>query len=312
MPWRIEEEQSMGLARESESSRGAHIRRILGGCLMVFSALGLVISLLGLAAVFGFSGRVASGADGALEATVAALTSTKENLDLAYGALGEARVALGATQTFIDGAGEGLENTSGLMGALSETLVDDLPNVIEDAQHSLSAAEEAAAVIEDLLYGLNAISGLTGVSYDPEVSLTESFARLNESLDALPETLSELDSSLEGAQQNLDDVQSAVSEVSGPLDESELVLAEAQESVQAYSGLIEQLAQGVGGLRASLPSWIRIAVFSTYFLLIWLAISQIGLLWQGWEMVGHQPGLLEDRVRELEEKVQQLEKRRRK
>jgi hypothetical protein len=134
---------------------------------MVFSALGLVISLLGLLAVCRFSGQVASGADGALQATVGALTSTKENLDLAHGALGEARVALGATQTFIDGAGDGLENTAGLMGSLSETLVDDLPEVIEETQHSLSAAEEAAAVIEDLLYGLNTISGLTGHTYDP-------------------------------------------------------------------------------------------------------------------------------------------------
>ncbi len=33
---------------------------------------------------------------------------------------------------------------------------------------------------------------------------------------------------------------------------------------------------------------------------IWLAVSQIGFLWQGWEMASYQPGLVEVRVRELE------------
>jgi hypothetical protein len=306
-----EEVLRVNRVRGSVSGKGPLIRRVLGGSLMFFSALGLAISLLGLVAVCRFSGRMASGADGALLATVGALTSTKENLDLAHGALGEARVALGATQTFIEGAGEGLENTAGLMGSLSDTLVDDLPEVIEETQHSLSAAEEAAAVIEDLLHGLNVISGLTGLTYDPEVSLTESFARLNESLDPIPDTLAELDDSLEGAQQNLDDLQSAVSEVSGPLSESDVVLAEAQTSVEAYSNMIEELAQEVSDLRTSLPNWVRIAVFSLYFLLVWLAISQIGLLWQGWEMVSDQPSLGEDRLRQLEKQVQQLAKQRR-
>lgn len=39
---------------------------------------------------------------------------------------------------------------------------------------------------------------------------------------------------------------------------------------------------------------------------IWLAVSQIGLLWQGWEMVSYQPSLAEVPVRELEYKVHGL------
>jgi uncharacterized phage infection (PIP) family protein YhgE len=175
--------------------------------------------------------------------------------------------------------------------------------VIEDTQDSLAAAEEGAAVIEDVLRGLNAISGLTGLSYDPEVSLTDSFAGMNESLGTIPATLAELDDSLEGAQQNLDELQTALSQVATPLTESEVVLAEAQASVQAYSSTIEQLAEAVGDLRTVLPAWIRTAVLALCFLLVWLAVSQIGLLWQGWEMVSSQPRLMEARLQELEEKL---------
>lgn len=288
------------------SDRVGAVRRVLGVGLMFFSAVGLVISVLGLILVFTLNGQVASNADHSLEIAVDALASTQQNLDLTDRALGEARVALSTTETFVEEAGSGLENTGALMGSLSQILGNDLPDVIEDTQDSLSAAEEGAAVIEDVLRGLNAISGLTGLSYDPEVSLTESFASMNESLGAIPATLAELDDSLEGAQQNLDDIQTALSQVATPLTESELVLAEAQASVQAYTSTIEQLAQAVDDLRAVLPAWIRTAVLALYFLLVWLAVSQIGLLWQGWEMVSSQPRLMEARLQELEEKLEQL------
>jgi prophage DNA circulation protein len=302
----------MNPARRLASGRGHLIRRVLGTALVVFSALGLVISMLGLVAVCRFSGRVASSADQALEVTLSALTSTRQNLELASSALEEAQVALGAAQTFVDESGSGLENTSALLESMSDILLADLPEVIEETQHSLSAAEEGAAVIEDVLYGLNAISGLTGLAYDPEVSLTESFARMNESLDAIPATLSELDESLKASQENLDHLQIAISEVSGPLDESGAVLAESQASVEAYSSIIEGLTLDVRHLQETLPSLMRIAVFALCFLLIWLAVSQIGLLWQGWEMIRYDPSLVEQRVRELEERVQRLVKQRRK
>ena len=183
----------------SVSGRGVVIKRLLGASLMIFSALGLVISLLGLLVVCRFSGPVAASADDALDVAVAALSSTRQNLDLAHRALGEARVALGATQAFTEGAGDGLENTGALLGSLSDVLLHDLPDVIEESQHSLEAAEEAATVIEKVLYGLNAISGLTGLTYDPDVSLTESFGDINESLDAIPDSMAELDGSLTGA-----------------------------------------------------------------------------------------------------------------
>ena len=296
----------MSTFRGAVSGQGAMIKRVLGSCLMIFSTLGLLISLLGLVAVFRFSGPVASSSEQALQVTLVALTSGQQNLDLALRALGEAQAALDATEAFVEGAGSGLKDTSALMGSLSDMMVGDLGQVIVESQHSLAAAENAAAVIEELLYGLNVISGLTGLTYDPDVSLTESFARMNDSLDTLPRTLAELDDSLTDAQGNLDDSQASVVELAGPLNESAAVLMEAQGSLEAYSSLIAQLIQEIEDLRESLPRWIRAIVFSLYFLLIWLAITQVGLLWQGWEMVSEQPRVIDDRILELERKVEEL------
>jgi uncharacterized phage infection (PIP) family protein YhgE len=291
------------------SGKGAVIKRVLGICLMAFSALGLVISLLGLLLVWRFSGQITSSAGAAVDVAVVALTSTKQNIDLASRGLEQAQVALGATQGFMGSADSGLENTSTMLGSMSDIMAEDLPGVIEQTQRSLSAAEEGAAVIERVLYGLNTISVLTGQTYAPEVSLTEGFAGINESLDTLPATLAELDESLSAAQENLDGVQTSIALLPAPLEETATVLGDAQTSLESYSGVIEELTQKVSNLQESLPKWARAVVFALYFLLIWLAISQIGLLWQGWEMVSEDPGLLEDRVSELEQKVDKLANR---
>jgi hypothetical protein len=294
----------------SVSGKGVVIKSVLGIALMAFSALGLLISLLGLLLAFRFSGQVASSAGAAVDVAVASLTSTKQNLDLASRGLEHAQVALGAMQDFWESADSGLENTSVMLGSVSDIMADDLPDVIEETQRSLSAAEEGAAVIERVLYGLNAISALTGITYDPDVSLTEGLTGINESLDTLPATLAELDASLSAAQENLDGLQTSVTLLPAPLEETEAVLDEARTSLESYSSVIEELTQKVSNLQESLPNWARAVVFAACFLLIWLAVSQIGLLWQGWEMVSEQPGVVEDRIRELERKVESLESQR--
>ena len=287
------------------SGTARSIKRVLGICLMAFSTLGLIISLLGLVAVFRFGGPVMSGLDHGLESVVVALTSTTQNLKLTQTALGEAEIALGVAETFVQEAASGMENTSALIGSLSEVVVSDLPEVIRESRRSLSAAEQGAAVIENVLYGMNVISRLTGVTYDPDVSLTDSFSAINDSLAPLPGKLAGLDETLTAAQENLDGLQTASLEVSGPLAESEAVLVEAQTSLEDYTAMIDGLTLSVSDLQQRLPTLMRIAIFSLYFLLLWLAISQIGLLWQGWEMVSEDPGLLEDRVSELERRLEE-------
>jgi hypothetical protein len=292
--------------RRLTSGDGQWIKRALGACLMAFSALGLVISLSGLVIVWRFSGQVAASANEAVEIAVAALDSTKQNLDLTQEALTEAQQALGATRTFVEAAGSGMANTSTLIDSLGDVLVGDIPKVIRESQRSLSAAEDGAAVIERMLHGLNTISALTGVKYDPDVSLTESLSAINESLDALPDQLAALEEGLSATQDNLDDLQTAATAVSAPLEESEAVLLDAQSNAEAYSSILEDLTLQVSDLQARLPRWIRALALSLSFLLIWLAISQIGLLWQGWEMVSSREKLTEGRLRALEQKVQEL------
>lgn len=282
------------------------IKRALGAALMVFSILGLVISVSGLAAVFVVGRQVGQTAGEALTPTLTALDTTTQSLDVVHSALGEAHDALAAMETVTQDTDEGLQNTSALIGSLSEGLVGDLADVVSNSQRSLEAAEEGAAVIEGVLDGLNVISGLTGVTYDPDVSMAESFALIRESMETVPDTLDEVDEGLKAIKENLDGVQTGFADLADTVDDSKEILVAAQTSVEDYNSLVRELSLNLRALQQNLPNWIRIGTYGLYFLLIWLAISQVGLLWQGWEMFSYDPGEVEDRVRELELKVDEL------
>jgi methyl-accepting chemotaxis protein len=250
--------------------------------------------------------QVGQTAGEALTPTLTALDTTTQSLDVVHSALGEAHDALSAMETVTQDTDEGLQNTSALIGSLSEGLVGDLADVVSNSQRSLEAAEEGAAVIEGVLDGLNVISGLTGVTYDPDVSMAESFALIRESMETVPDTLDEVDEGLKAIKENLDGVQTGFADLTETVDDSKEILVAAQTSVEDYNSLVRELSLNLRALQQNLPNWIRIGTYGLYFLLIWLAISQVGLLWQGWEMFSYDPGEVEDRVRELELKVDEL------
>ena len=296
----------MSSSKTSVSHEGPLIKRILGICLMIFSVLGLVISLAGLVAVFVVGNQAARSAYEALTPTLDALQTTSQSLDVVHSSLGEAQDAFGTMQTVMQSTDEGLQNTEALIGSLSSALTGDLRRAIANSQRALTAGAEGAAVIEEVLYGFNVISGLTGVTYDPEMSLTDSFGLISESLDTVPQTLDEVDENLTAIEENLGGVQTGVADLTDTFDESEEILVAAQTSVEDYNNLVRELHHGISSLQQNLPNWIRMATYTLYFLLAWLAISQVGLLWQGWEMFSYSPAHVEDRLEELEGQVAQL------
>jgi uncharacterized phage infection (PIP) family protein YhgE len=285
-------------------AKGMWIKRILGICLMIFSLLGLVISILGLPAVSRVSKQFTNSTDDALALTLTALDTTDQSLALVHDALGEARDALGAAQTVVEGVDGGLQNTGTMIDSVSDTLTGDLSQVIWNTQDSVAAAGKGAAMIEDVLYDLSAISLLVGITYAPDVSLTESFDNINTSLDSVPQTLAEMSESLSATQESLHGMQAGFADLTDVLDESKATLTEAQTNVDDYRSLVGELSLQINNLQENLPGWIRRAIFSLYFLLIWLAISQVGLLWQGWEMVRYRHVQVEERVRELEKQIE--------
>lgn len=289
--------------------RLGHPKRFFGLGLMIASLLGLAGAAAGLIVVPRAAYRTAVEFQTALGATVSALDTASETLALVDETLGETAAALGAAGSAMGEVEQTLGASTEVLDSLNELLGADLPAVILSTRQSLKTTQASADVIEGMLYGLNAISGLTGVSYEPEVSLADSVGEIDTELAGLPASLQEVAGDLETVSGDLESTQEEIDALGERILEIEATVEESQSVIADYRGTLDDLAASLGNLEERIPAWLGRGRTLVTFLLIWFGLAQIGLFWQGWEMLRFDHAFLARRVRDLEEAVERLESR---
>jgi hypothetical protein len=149
----------------------------------------------------------------------------------------------------------------------------------------LAASQASARVIDQVLYGLNSVSALTGIEYDPETPLAESIGDVSESLDSLPKSFDAIEDDMATAQANLVAVEEGATSLATNLADIGTSLLQAQDVIDKYRTVVGRLATSIDNLDQKLAATMQGIVWGISFLLLWLIISQIGLVFQGWEMV---------------------------
>jgi len=86
------------------------------------------------------------------------------------------------------------------------------------------------------------------------------------------------DGSLARLTGDLDAVAEGIEGIAGSVEEGATVVERYQESVAA-------LHAEVRTLRTEAPIWVGTARWGSYFGLVWLALAQIALLVQGWQLL---------------------------
>jgi hypothetical protein len=262
------------------------IKRFFGLALILLSLIGLLLSVAGLVLIPRVGRGVEARMTHTLDLAILTLEVTGESLTLANTSLDQSVDALGAAQSTTEGVGETLEDTGPLLDRLAMVVGGDLPEVITSTQKSLDSAQESALVIDRVLYGLDSISFLTSVEYDPEVPLSQSLADVADSLEGLPASFTVMQEDLETAQTNLEMVEIGISDLADSLADIETSLQEAKEVIAKYVGVVGSVETELEDMRQNLPRWIQISEWVVAFVLVWLAIIQIGLFFQGREMMG--------------------------
>ncbi len=149
-----------------------------------------------------------------------------------------------------------------------------------------------------------------------EVTLDTTEAGLNvldQSLDATTGTLDSTLQTTEGIVQTLDEISGLINSVAGiasmfgaevdtpdgagndlagnvqemanDLSDVAASLDEAQSVIASYQGSVDRAQTQLANIREHGPTWITVFTVVMTIILVWLAIAQIGLLLQGWEML---------------------------
>lgn len=282
-------------------------RRFLGLAVMIMALIGLLGSVLALVSVPRVSTQLVTNTQDGIDETVALLETTSQMLGLIDDVLGEAADTLDETETTLNDVGQSIDNSEALFTSVDNMLTEELPTILESTRTSLESAQDSAAVIEEVLAGFNVISGLTGVSYEPEEPLADSLGTVAESLIPLPETLSQTATDLDASYQDLDAVATDLTSVATNLADARASLEEAQTLLSDYQATVEQSTTRLSSLSERLPGEVQRTQWIAIFLLVWFGLSQVGLLAQGWEMLRDDHSRFRTRFEQLEAEVSALQ-----
>lgn len=258
--------------------------RVLGMTLIATGVLGLLISLGGLV----FIGTTANTARRALARELTtldeALVATDEGLIIAATALDETNRTLGSLSATLADATVAISDTQPSLAALQRLTGEQLPQTIDETRLALDSAGATAQVIDGVL---NALSFL-GVSYNPEVPLDIALGRVSESLADVPGDLIEVSEGMETASGNLEELVVNLGEVANGLDAIAGSVDDASGVVRQYQGVVDDLQAEVTAVREAAPGWISAVQWGLFLLLVWLALAQLALFTQGWELLRRQ------------------------
>lgn len=266
-----------------QPSSGSQItwNRVLGTTLIGAGVLGLLISLAGLIFVTVASTTARAALARELNTLDRSLTAASEGLAIADSTLAEARTTLSSVSTTLINATQAITATQPTIASLQELTGTGLPQTINSTRQALASAQETARIVDGVLSTI----AIFGVSYNPEVPLNVTIGEVSDSLAALPPTFEEVSTGLSTASTNLDTIAGDLARIAESLDTIAESMGEATAVIDQYQTIVADLQAEVAAVRGAAPGWITAVSLGLMLLLIWLALAQVGLLWQGRELI---------------------------
>ncbi len=209
------------------------------------------------------------------------LQTLDDTLTVAQDSLAVASAGLTEVNRALSTSAETLSDAQPTLDEFKTLLDENIPQTVEDTQNALYAAQQDAILIERSLALLTAIPLLPGEPYDPEQSLSESLGEVAYALGNIPDSTEQISGDLDVTKSNLALLQVSLMSISLQLDDVQHNLGDAAQLLPRYRTLINRLDARLGALEKRLPAWIDFAATALTVLLVWMGLTQIGLLLQG-------------------------------
>jgi uncharacterized protein YoxC len=198
--------------------------------------------------------------------------------------LSSASVALSDTSELMADTGEFIQNSSSLLRSVGSVIGEDAPSTIQSTYDALEAAQSGSKAVDAMLRGLSILEPVTGFSYDPEKSLSQSLEEVANGLKPLPESLREIQSQLNQVATELDDVHPTLDEVALDFMDFSESTAELSTALDSPVESIRSLASDADEFLQGVASFGRISTIIVSVFLIFGAISQLSLYLVGYQM----------------------------
>lgn len=275
-------------------------RRVLGALLVLIGALGIALSALGVIYVWRATKDVAAAADESLVLLSDTLGDVNRSLDVASETLDGAAIAMDGLYTTTLDVSRTLSTTQITMDEMAGLAEEDLPQSIESSLAALEALEDTAAMIDQLLRGLQRF----GVGdYAPDVPLDQAVAEAGAGLEPVPDNLRDMGAGLRQTGANLDQVQTGIGLMGEHMMSFRQNVVDADAALDSHRRALQQLQARVCAARQNVGRPIRAVAWGATLLLIWIGLSQLAVVRWGislWQRRAPRRGELQDVASEAE------------
>lgn len=272
---------------------------IIGALLIIASLAGLIICVGGIYGAWQVRGLLVANLESTLNLLDNTMGATGDALIVASDSLGTATRSVDALAATIRTTGKSVNDTLPLIENLTKLTSEDLPGTIRTTQQALNSAQTSARVIDSTLRVVTAIPLLPLEPYDPQVPLSDSLGEVADSLDSLPDSLISMKASLESTQKNMGQIGGQFDSIAADVSEINASLTTAKDVISQYQTVVATLQQQLATTKASLPNYVDIMAWVFTVVLVWLGLTQVGLMMQGFEMIGM--GMVRERPVEVVE-----------
>jgi hypothetical protein len=262
------------------------LTRLLGLALIVAAIGGLILSVVGLIVVSRVADQIEAVANQQLDLIDRLLGTTADGLATAETSLGQVAGMVNALEGTMGRVAKAIDDTIPMIDSVAGLLGERLPATIETTQQTLAWLADSAKTVDDIMTMITSIPLLGLNAYNPEVPLQQGFERVARSLDGIPPSLAAAQQGLVATSDNMDGAEADLATIAGNLGQLGTSLENAQALVVQYQDIVTDLQARSASLRESLPGWLRALRWGLSLVLVWLAVAQLGLLTQGWELIG--------------------------
>ena len=281
---------------EEPSIAGSVFRRIFGLLLLLVAVFGIAVAVLVYQGAVQLMGELTSGAEAALDETIAALGSAQDGLTTTSNTIG----ALGDTLTTAEVAAlrvsQTLSDTQPLLDEANTIVTTTVPDSLDTVQATIPQMTEVAGVIDDTLTTLStfqyeqSILGIDinfglGVEYEPEIPFDVSVEQVGDSLDGVPDQMRDLGVEIDVTAGNLQLVSDDLEQIAGDIGNVNDNITDLPIALDQINSSLTTTTDQIRSIRNGLPEQLENVRRGALIFAIWLGTVQLAPLYLGFELL---------------------------
>lgn len=273
-------------ANRKQEEKMSVFRRIIGVLLILAAILGLIVSIGAMYIIWNVQGNITTSLQNTIDLLGQTLETTAQGLVVTQAALQNSVDMIGSLQATVETTAEAIGTTDPLLEEISGLLAEKLPNTIRATQTSLETAQQSAATIDMVLRAMSGIPLIgPSIGYDPQVPLSDALGGVAQQLENIPDTFLAMEEKLTTTQSSMQTFQADLTVMADSVGQIQSSVAQYDQVIGGYQASLEQVLTQLETLSANLPNIVRTLTIGLTAFLVWMAIAQIGLFTQGWELL---------------------------